>query len=259
MRKLRKKLLLSLVLICAFLTISCHCNCLFNGSDSLFYKALPHANQIELALSRLTLLKTTIETEEGKVIKSTDSLAIPLQNGLILSLSHAALSIGRPVSRIQSSIAIYRRFFIGDTELRLIGALYDIALFECLNGQDYVEPFPFSFGDSSKLHLGTQVLIPTWSGYKGFHLKSGIISSVDYRSIASIYRSQVCIRGRDKCMILESAAFYGNSGSPVLAYTKKGQLEIVAVVCGKFGDEHGLGLAYPINFVKELMEEILDV
>ena len=204
------------------------------------------ASNLEKAVASVVVIRTEglIKGEIDKFI--IKAIAVPIGNGLVVALKHATEVL--PYKRVWTPIGIYTKprvvlktkWFIGKTEIKLIGRKDDISLFKT-----NIPAFPFEFGDSERLRLGDKVALIGYPYLKAVCVKVGVVAKPKFGEVMNY---------KVPAVLISVSANPGDSGSPVLAY-QDGTLKIVAIQAAKFGN-NGIAVAYRANYVQKCLSEI---
>ncbi|MFH1722963.1 MAG: S1C family serine protease [Candidatus Altiarchaeota archaeon] len=222
------------------------------GCSFHYYKS---AAEIDIsAVKNLVIIKTTGIVENSQQKVEQVGIGIPLKDGYILSPTHVT-KIPR-VTMVSTPFGCFsldreivdEHYFADGQEIELIGRLYDISLFK----GNVKKVFPYKFGDSNKLEIGSKILLIGRSLNKSFNIKTGIVSMPESAPVDSdpFFR----------CFLSDNAVNPGDSGGPVLAY-RNNQLEIVGIQIGKLShsnfESEGMGVVFHINSVRLAIQKIL--
>ena len=239
--------------IFSFLIGLCLVFCLaFYTANDYFYTRVNEfgAANLENAMDNVVVIETraVIKNKIKPVIQK--AIAIPIGNNLVVALSHATTT--KPFIKMRSPfgwIEVHRKiisekWFIGETEISLIGRKDDISLFRA----DIPQKFPYKFGNSDKARTGDKLLIIGYPFNIAITVKQGTIASLHY----------VNTKLENKhAFLIDAAVNFGDSGSPVMVY-QNNIFKIIGIVYGVYGQHNStIGLAFPINYVQETIDEIL--
>ena len=206
------------------------------------------------AYKGLAVIKTESEMEKDdgeKATRKLEGMAIKLDKGLILSLTHVTElpmveAVRMPFGTLFFSYKkkLSERHFINGKEIKLIGRKGDVSIFQ----GDHKESFPFPFGNSDLLEVGDRIAVIGFSFTKLFNFKEGLVSAL---KVGDAYGKM-----ENDVMLITVSINPGDSGSPALAF-RNGRCEIVGIVNAGIRDK-GMGFAIKINEVKEALE-VIDV
>jgi len=206
-------------------------------------------------LKTLVVVKTKGVIKKTRKIVDIKAIGIPLKNNLILALTHATTipryyEIYSPVGSMQvDRIIIDEQYSIDGQSIKKIGSYGDISLFR--GNLDYT--FPFEFGNSSNIEIGTDVVICGFSYGRTFNTKIGIVAVLEF--VSNIVDMFTDPNSRE--FLVTAPINPGDSGSPVLA-SHKGNLEVVGIIGAKTIGSEGMGIVYHIDYIKRAIRKILE-
>jgi len=207
------------------------------------------AENLERGMDNLVIIRTE-GLIKGKIDKATqDAIAIPIGNGYVIALSHAtrietSRIVRTPFGIITTTrVVLKTNWFIGDKEVELVGRKDDISLFRIKLPGDVTEVFPYEFGDSDRIRVGDKIVVMGYPFGLVVCVKQGVIGLPQFAD------------EEQKHQILVNALINpGDSGSPLLTI-QDGTLKMIGIVCAIYGKD-GLGVAFPINYIKDCIKEI---
>jgi len=219
------------------------------------YSNALNAQQINAVKGSMVVIKTIATVDRmGDVVKTEmEGISIAIGMGQLLAETHTTQtpsisSFRTPFGTVSiPQKVLTEKWFIGDTEIKLIGRHRDISLFQT----PFIErSLPTPFGNSDLLEIGTDVVVVGWSFGNGINVKTGIVSMFITDDKYDPPDKSI----KDITIMITAPINGGDSGSPVLA-RRNGHYEIVGLVCARIKD-HGMGFMLHINFVKEAINEI---
>ena len=210
--------------------------------------------EIQAVKQTMVVITTKAKVELNGVEREAEmnGIALLLDNGIVLAETHTTqtkevLMVRMPFGFISVTRKVLEeRWFIGDTEIELIGRHRDISLFRIDKETHQAVPF----GDSDLLEIGTDIVIIGWSFGRGVNVKTGIVS----RFITTENYNPPSDSINGIAIMTDAPVNPGDSGSPVLAM-RDGHYELIGLASGMIKD-HGMGFFYHINFIKEAINEI---
>lgn len=217
------------------------------------YDTTLDGDQIRAVIETMRVIEIRGEVYRFGREEATSSRAISIAIGrnLIVAETHATQIPTTKIARTPFGMAyiqqdvLEERFFIDDIEIELVGRYKDISLFRTPFEMDFVP-----LGDSDLLEVGTRVIAVGWSFGRGINVKDGIVSMFVIDDQFDPPNGTI----KDISFMMTAPVNPGDSGSPVLA-ERNGRYEIVGLSCATVQD-HGLGFAYKINFIKEALKII---
>ena len=211
-------------------------------------------------IENITLIETVSEMQIGEEVKicNKHGLAISLENGYIIALTHATKEDEDPVFVETSKNVLIEmkvkmlneKHYIGEHQIILLGRDNDISLFKT--------HLPFEglyFADVSETIVGREVITRGWSLGEGPNVKRGIISATDL--VKGNYNSQSGYMPLSFVTTIPTNP--GVSGAPVLIYNNRNaRYEIIGITWAVIPESKGISFAFTVDAIQDAINKILE-